>query len=250
MESTYTRLDAHDRQVIEEMINEGMALRAIADVVGKDPTSISREVKRNRIERGAVSKSKFMRNPCAHARACKVTGLCKARGCRKHCSGCERVFCHDRCKAFAPWACKRLARWPFVCNRCPMYATCPQARFVYDAFRAHRIAGSRASLCRRGIRIGAAELERVDALASPLLKRGQSPYHIWNNHRDELDMGLASFYSLINAGVLSAGRMHLARAVRFRRRRRQRDVRDRRDFSTRTYDDYVAVMGVDADGRA
>lgn len=250
MESTYTRLDAHDRQIIEEMINDGMSLQVIADAIGKAPTSISREVKRNRIERGVVSRSKFTRNPCAHAKTCTVVNLCTSKRCRKYCSKCEQVFCHDRCKTFVAWTCKRLNRWPFVCNRCLKYATCPQTRFVYDASRAHRISGSRASLCRQGIRIDVVELERIDALVSPLLKRGQSPYHIWNNHRDELNMGLTSFYSLVNAGLLSAGRMHLARAVRFRQRRKQQGIRDKRDFSTRTYDDYVAVMEVNTDERA
>lgn len=247
MESTYTRFDARERQIIEEMINEGACLQDIACAINKSPTSVSREVKRNRVTRKTVSKSKFMKNPCMYAKTCTISGLCRARGCKKLCAKCERVFCHDRCDKFSPWTCKRIARWPFVCNRCLQLSTCPEARFTYDGVRAQRIASSRASLSRKGLRIDVVRLENIDALVCPLLKRGQSPYHIWNNHRDELGMSLASLYALINAGLLSAGRMHLARAVRFKRRHKSESVRDKRDFTARTYADYRVVMEVTAD---
>ena len=247
MESAYTRFDARERQIIEEMINDGAPLQDIAGAINKNPTSVSREVKRNRIERKHQSTSRFMRNPCAHAKTCTVTRLCRAQGCKKLCSKCDRVFCHTRCRSFSPWVCKRIVRWPFVCNRCPRFSTCPEKRFTYDGARAHRIATSRASLSRQGLRIDVVQLERIDALVCPLLKRGQSPYHIWNNHRDELNMSLTSFYALINSGLLEVGRMHLVRAVRFKRRRKEQGIRDKRDFATRTYADYQAIMEVIAD---
>lgn len=241
-QTTYRRLTSYERTTIEEMINEGARLLAIAQKVGKDPTTISREVKRNRFELHRVSTSKFMRNPCAHRESCKKTNLCRARGCTRLCAKCERVFCHERCRDFTAWECSRTRRWPFVCNRCPQLSGCPERRWSYDGRRASRIACSRAELSRRGLGIDAVELERIDSIASPLLKLGQSPYHIWTNHKQELGMCLATFYAYINAGILSAGRMHLARAVRTRRRKQRREICDKRDFTNRTYADYLAVM--------
>lgn len=250
MESTtcsYMRLTSYERVRIEEMINEGARLSDIASTLGKSPTSISREVRRNRIELRRVSTTKFMRNPCAHRETCKKTNLCRARGCTKPCSKCERIFCHERCTGFLAWECARTRRWPFVCNRCAQRSTCPERRWVYEGTRAQRIASSRASLSRQGLGIDARDIERIDGIVSPLLLRGQSPYHIWNNHRDELGVCLSTLYAYINAGILSAGRMSLTRAVRTRRRKQAREIRDKRDFTMRTYADYLVVMGVTDD---
>lgn len=247
-ETTYSRFSPCERALIEEMVNEGARLSDIARKVGKDPTSVSREVRRNRVELRRVSTSKFMRNPCAHREACRKTGLCRARGCTRPCAKCERVICHERCADFLAWECARTRRWPFVCNRCPQLSTCPERRWSYDGARAARIASSRASLSRQGLGIDVAELERIDALVSPLIRRGQSPYHIWVNHKDELGVCLSTLYAYVNAGILSVGRMNLARAVRTRRRREQGTIRDTRDFTMRTYADYLAVMEVACDG--
>jgi IS30 family transposase len=240
--SAYMRFTSCERARIEEMINEGARLSDIAFALGKNPTSVSREVKRNRVELRRVSTSKFMRNPCAHRETCTKTNLCRARGCTKPCSRCERVFCHERCADFSAWECARTRRWPFVCNRCAQRSTCPERRWVYEGARAQRIASSRASLSRQGLGIDAAEVERIDEIVSPLLSRGQSPYHIWNNHRDELGVCLSTLYAYINAGILSVGRMSLTRAVRTRRRKENREIRDKRDFAMRTYADYLVVM--------
>lgn len=243
MEGTYERITSSDRARIEEMINECKSLAEIARELGRDATSVSREVRRNRVERGKVSKSKFMRNPCAKRESCAKRNLCRAKGCTRPCSKCERVFCHDRCPDFVPWECDRLKRWPHVCNRCRELSTCPELRFVYDGARAHRIASSRASLSRRGLGVGVADLERIDGIVSPLLEKGQSPYHIWVNHRFELEVCLSTLYAYVNAGILSAGRMRLARAVGFRKRRKEgKAIRDKRDFGGRTYSDYVRAM--------
>lgn len=242
MESNYVRLTANERVKIEEMINEGVALQEIADTLNKNTTSISREVSRNRIKLRLVSKSKFMRNPCEKRSTCQKKHLCKRTRCNKICSKCEFIFCHEKCDEFVLWHCERLSRWPHVCNRCKWYSTCPEQRYAYHGLRAQRIAASRASLARKYLAIDAVEVERIDTLISPLLKRGQAPYHIWNNHRDELGFCLATFYAYINAGIFSQGRMGLVRAVKFKARKEHRETKDKRNFTGRTYADYLVWM--------
>lgn len=90
-----------------------------------------------------------------------------------------------------------------------------------------------------------AEIERIDALISPLLKKGQAPYHIWKNHYEDLGFCLATFYTYINAGLFSSGRMDLVRAVRMRsRNKKDYVIKDKRDFTGRTYLDYLIGMEV------
>jgi IS30 family transposase len=248
MEGRYSKITSNERVRIEEMINEGCPLTEIARLLGKDATSISREVKRNRVQLAMVSTSKFMRNPCAKRESCKKTGLCKLKWCKRRCARCEYVFCHDRCDGFVKWHCGRLSRWPHVCNRCKWYSTCPDQRFSYNARRADKIALGRASLSRKGLAIGATEAKRIEGLITPLLLKGQSPYHIWNNHRHELGISLATFYTYINAGLFGAKRMHLVRALNFRPRKKSHAMRDRRDFKGRTFVDYLIGMEAGHEG--
>lgn len=242
MESMYTRISSAERVRIEEMINEGASLVEIAEALGKSPTSISREVKRNRVDLCRVSLSRFLRNPCAKRESCTKKRLCAAKGCNKLCSKCSTAFCHTRCGEFEAWVCKRTGRWPYVCNRCRQLSSCPEQRYSYDGVRANRIAKSRASLARKGLSFDAKGIECIDALVSPLLKKGQSPYHIWNNHRDELGMSLTTFYAYINAGLFEAGRMDLSRAVNFKTRKKRRKACPASLFEGRTYDDYLSMM--------
>ena len=241
MESAYNRFTLAERTQIEEMLNKGATLSEIAESLRKTATSISREVARNRVPLRIVSKSKFMRNPCRKREVCQKKNLCKRTRCKRRCSSCEFVFCHEKCDEFVLWHCERLTRWPHICNRCKWYATCPEQRYSYQGIRAHRIAQSRATLCRRGIYVDLVELEHIDALVSPLLKKGQSPFHIWNNHRYELGFCLTTFYAYINAGLFSAGRMSLARAVNFKSRKQHYVIKDKRDFTGRTYHDFLVV---------
>ncbi len=244
MESKYEKITARDRQRIEELVGEGASCKAIAEELGKDSTSISREVKRNRIDKPAVSKSKFRRNPCAKRESCTKRGLCSRRGCKRLCAKCEALFCHDRCRDFLPWSCERVGRWPYVCNRCRHYATCPQQRFVYLAKRAQGISEFRASTSRKGIHADLAQLENAHEIVLPLLERGQSPYHIWVHHRCELGFSLTTFYAYVNAGLFGSSRMRLPRAVRFKTRKKKSALKDKRDFTGRTFDDYL--MGMEA----
>jgi IS30 family transposase len=247
MENSYSRITSSERSKIEEMINEGLTLQQIAENLAKAPTSISREVKRNKVKLSRVSKSKFMRNPCEKRAVCKKTNLCNVRWCKRLCAKCEHVFCHDRCDEFVAWLCYRALRWPYVCNRCKWYSTCPCERFAYIGKRADKINDLRASVSRKGLDIDASEIARVDKIISPLLDLGQSPYHIWQNHKGELGFCLSSFYTYINSGLFSKTRMHLLRSVNFRVRKKKKGAKDKRDFTDRTYLDYLMCKGASHD---
>ena len=242
MESKHEKIDPQDRQRIEELLNEGAPCKVIAECLGKNPTSISREVKRNRVDKPAVSKSKFMRNPCDKRVACTKRGLCARRGCKRLCAKCEVIFCHDRCEEFFAWSCTKTKRWPFVCNRCILYTTCPQQRFAYLAKRAQRISEVRASAARVGIHADLSQLACAHEIILPLLERGQSPYHIWIHHRGELGFSLATLYAYVNAGLFGSARMRLPRAVKFKIRKSNTALKDKRDFAGRTFDDYLIGM--------
>jgi len=225
------------------MLNERMSLAQIALMLARHPTTITREILRNRKECLPVAKTRFRRNPCAKAKGCKVTGLCRWKNCKKLCSRCSQLFCNSRCEDFCAWHCLEVGSWPYVCNRCEMLSTCPEQRYLYDAAHAQKAADVRASAARCGIDADAQRLAALDDLITPLVLKGQSIYHIWNNHRDEIRLSPATLYHYFDLGLFTATRAHLPRAVHFRPRKKKKDRgADTRDIGERTYKDYLDYL--------
>ncbi len=237
------RFTSADRIRLEELINEQMPLAYIAKELEKHPTSISREVKRNRTLLEEVKRSKFRRNPCEHALLCTIQGVCNKKGCIRRCVSCEYTFCDLVCTSFTFSHCKQTLSWPFVCNRCRVRSTCPHQRYYYQGKKAQEINDMRASASRRGIDQDATSLAQLDEIITPLIMKGQSPFHIWVYHRYELNISLATFYSYLNQGLFKAGRMHLPRAIRFRpRKKANKERRQKPDKLGRTYDNYLSYL--------
>lgn len=239
------RFSAPERSKLEKMINEREPLTLIAETLGKHPTSVAREVKRNRSKCSPIKFSKFTRIRCAKAKdnGCKLRGICGSQKCKRLCVHCTYIVCAGRCSAYVERICTDTASWPYVCNRCKEFSTCPEQRYIYEGSRAQRIASLRASLSRRGIDLDATELSRLDDLITPLVLKGQSLFHVWNNHRDEIGLSLATLYRYLNLGLFSAKRINLPRAVHFRPRTESKDtIQKREEIGRRTYRDYLGYL--------
>ena len=237
------RITAADRATIEEMINERASLKNIADTIGAHPTTITRELLRNRTELLPVKKSKFRRNPCKDTHACKVRHLCGWKGCNKPCAQCLNFFCHEKCAEFKPWSCTDIQSWPYVCNRCKLFTTCPFERYSYQAKTAQTAHDLRASVSRRGIDVTPGELARLDSIVTPLVLQGQSLWHIWVTHRYEIDVCPSTLYTYLDAGLFTAKRIHLPRAVHFKPRKKGGQKKgERQNIKERSYADYTALF--------
>jgi len=64
-----------DLLIIEYGLDQNYALREIADKLKKDPTTISKEIKRNRFLRVSKAKENDI-HPCQNRRSCSKTNLC------------------------------------------------------------------------------------------------------------------------------------------------------------------------------
>jgi len=80
MRRPFYHLTKEDREVIYEGIIESISLSDIAFTLGKSPTSISREVKRNRSHE--IRGTFWDNNICLHRKECTRTKLCKPH-CKK-----------------------------------------------------------------------------------------------------------------------------------------------------------------------
>ena len=191
-----------NRVTIEKGLDTGTSLRKIADSIGKDPSTVSKEIKKHRT---LYAHNTFNEpsNKCALFRNCRIKQLCigSMPSCKKMCYTCSR--CNRICPDFVPrsYHCERLDKAPFVCNGCSQKNRCRMDKYYYKATTAFRQYKTILVESRTGINISEADLKVLDELVAPLILQGQSPYTILNNH-PEIGLSEKTLYNYIEQGVL------------------------------------------------
>ena len=106
------------RNHIEDGLNEGMSFSEIARLLDVQPSTISREVRRNRSTADDLPhKLHANKNLCKKKDKCKVRALCPG-GCLMLCSECRMALCNRVCPDYEPKQCVKTQRAPYVCNGC------------------------------------------------------------------------------------------------------------------------------------
>lgn len=214
------QLTLRERKEIEEGLGRSDPFRAIARLIGRSPSTVSREVRENRHARAF----KGRRSACRDRNWCKRVGVC-AECVREgaFCAGCDARDCRDRCGAYAEQvACDVLVRAPWVCNGCRKnrYGCNRANRFVYDAQVAQSASDGRRSDSRRGIDM---EPERAEAALARIkdgLSRGLSPYEISVLYEDVVGVHRSTIYRWVDAGYGGLTNLELERKVGFKPRKK------------------------------
>lgn len=239
-------LSLSDRIIIEAGLRERRSFSAIAAELGKDPTTISKEV-RAHIKLNQAGGY----NPCMIRKDCKHYGdLCHP--CKftygKPCHSCYLTKCFDVCQNFQPAQCSKLDKPPYVCNGCQQRQTCKLERHLYEAKFAQKEYEAIRSESRQGFAVTPAELERIDQIISPLIKKGQSIHQICVNNADEIMLDERTIYNYVDAGLLSVGNIDLPRKVRYKVRKKKPPVRvDKQCHLGRTYEDFLEYTAANPD---
>ena len=198
-----------NRVTIEKGLDTGASLRKIAESIGKDPSTVSKEIKKRRT---LYAHNTFNEpsNKCALFRNCRIKQLCieSMPSCKKMCYTCSR--CNRICPDFVPrsYHCERLDKAPFVCNGCSQKNRCRMDKYYYKATTAFRQYKTILVESRTGINISEADLKVLDEMVTPLVLQGQSPYTILNNH-PEIGLSEKTLYNYIEQGVLSVKNIDL-----------------------------------------
>lgn len=235
-----------ERATIEVRIRERASFTEIGRELGKDPSTISKEV---RLHSQTVRKDSF--NPCSKRSTCDEYGTacskCKLQY-SKSCKRCPRVKCYEPCKQFEVLVCNKLKKPPYVCNGCIQRQSCKLEKHIYSAKSAQKNYETTRSESRQGIAITPEELKRVDAIVSPLVKLGQSIHMICVNNADDIMLDEKTIYNYIDAGLLSVDNVDLPRKVRYRTRSHKKPVRvDKQCHVGRTYEDFEAYLAANPD---
>lgn len=220
-----SHLDYDDRCAIEEGIAEGKSASRIAARIGVSPSTVTREVKANRIAREKKSKKVRPARKCGRYEDCRrkrdACPQCAQEGRRSACRLCQLAVCCDTCPDFEPRECHLLERWPYVCAcKSGERARCDLPKYRYDAKAAQARSDERRSSSRAGISITQEQLEALVAHVVPLMRQGLSPEAIWMAAEDEMPVGVRTFYSWMEDGTVDIPAILLPRKVRCRPRKK------------------------------
>ena len=172
----HKHLTLSDRNDIQLGLERGETFKAIGQLILKDPTTVSKEVKRNRQVREST--------------------------------------CHNL-------PCPLLDKAPFVCNGCPKRRqNCGFKKIFYLAKQAQKQYEQTLVEAREGTPLNSKTFWDMDKVISDGVKKGQHIYHILKTHN--LDVSSSTVYRHIRKGYLSIAPIDLARAVKFKERRKSK----------------------------
>ena len=243
-------LTLSDRTYIEQELAQGSTFKSIADTLHKDPTTISKEVRKHAKE---IHPYYYWHDcfKCVHYNDCDIHGRdigmhCDRKQCRDLCRHCRNTHPTMYCGYFLPFTCSQPDEPPYVCNACTKQKKCPLEHRVYSAAAAQKQYESLLSKSRQGINMTSEELDSLNGLISPLIMKGQPLSHIFAVHADEIPVCRRTLYNYLDQRVFQARNIDLPRRVRYKKRKkattpRTKDIRQVYR-NKRTYKDFERFM--------
>ena len=200
----HKHLTLSDRNDIQLGLERGETFKAIGQSILKDPTTVSKEVKRNRQVREST--------------------------------------CHNL-------PCPLLDKAPFVCNGCPKRRqNCGYKKIFYLAKQAQKQYEQTLVEAREGTPLNSKTFWDMDKVISDGVKKGQHIYHILKTHN--LDVSSSTVYRHIRKGYLSISPIDLARAVKFKERRKSKlpsiPKEAKKGRSYEDFQNYLALKQLDS----
>ena len=177
--NSFTHLTFGDRLIINTGIERGASKTSIAITIGKDNSTVGKEIKLHRVVKHKCS----MPLECSRYRKCAYGRQCTTD-----------------CPDYEPFKCNRRDRSPGACNGCPNWSRCRFDKIVYDPHLAQKAYQETLVDARQGVNLTYQEAKEMAQIVTPLLKQGQSPYMIVSNH-PELGICEKTLYNYIESGV-------------------------------------------------
>jgi len=237
----FKHFSLEERITIQNELNSRKSFKAIAEELGKVPSSISREVRRHIEQKESGGYGRHF-NDCAKRFSCTLENVCQgAFPCsRKLCRNCKK--CKGLCSEYLKETCPRLSKAPYVCNGCEERVKCTLEKSIYKAVTAEEAAALLLRESRSGIALDEEEVRRIDDIVTPLIQQGQSIHHICQSNKDSVMCSERTIYNYVNDRVLTVKNIDLPRKVRYRPRKKAktRFKVDKACTAGRSYKDFHA----------
>ena len=215
-------LTLEQREQIQIGLENGLSKREIAKSIGKDPSTVGKEIKNRRKLKP--------RNTFNHKSICKHLKECKK--------------CFQECERYEETTCVRRDRAVGVCNLCPNINKCHLDKYFYRAKQAHEAYLYTLRDSREGVNLTTNEMDRIAKIIKPLLKKGQSVYQILNNH-PEINIVPKTLYSYIEGDIFKEygiDRFSLRRQVSMKPRKKIKARKEPANYENHKYEDYLKFI--------
>lgn len=212
--ANYSHLCKEQRNTIEYLLNKGYDFTYIGNSINVDRTTISKEIRRNRI----IKSTLYLSNSE---------------------SGIDRAI----------KGCKSLSKPPYCCNHCKNKNSCSKLHLYYNAKEAQKQYENNLIKAREGIDITPEEVDIINKNIVPLIKdKKQSVNQIYINHLDILPLSKTTFYKYVNDNVILLSNLDLPRKVKYKKRKKNKSKQNKRDINLligRRFEDYAARTEVE-----
>lgn len=213
-------LTLSNRTYIEQELSQNSSFSSIAKALHKDPSTISKEVRKHR-QLVPVSFHRLLRcKSCQNRKTCMERHVCGDERCKYVCQLCHRVNPTRYCTHYLPWFCTKPDKPPYVCNACPDFDACILEKYRYSAAKAQAKYEKTLSSSREGINMTTEELLALNDLVSPLIMKGQPLSHIFAVHAMEIPVCRRTLYNYLDQRVFQARNLDLPRRVRYKKRKK------------------------------
>ena len=226
--NAFTHLTLEERRIILTGVTNGSTKTAIAQTIGKDKSTVGKEIKLHR----ALTHKCGMPLECSNYRKCAFGRQCTTD-----------------CPEYIPFHCTRRDRSPGACNGCSNWSHCRFNKYQYCPEDAQTDYRNTLVDSRQGVNLTVQEAKDMAAIVGPLLKQGQSPYQIVTNH-PELGISEKTLYNYIEGDVFHeiAGitvmdlRRQVSRKISKKKANEYKKRENRKYLRGRTYKDYKQYM--------
>ncbi|MEL7654875.1 MAG: IS30 family transposase [Bacillota bacterium] len=237
-------LTEEERAFIAESLQAGITFKGIGKLLIKDPTTIAKEIKSNRVFQSASPFNTRIVNLCILRKGCQEAFICPPEDQGKHCSyGCVMCRnCNELCRKFEKEVCASLNKAPYVCNGCRKKTGCRLEKYYYRPVTAQRRYEERLSSSRQGVNLSEEDWIALDNYVTPLIRRGQPLSHIYRTAGGSMPCSKSTLYRYVSSGILSVKNLDLRRVVRYRKRKKKPFPRNHSYRKGRTYLEFKALL--------
>ena len=195
-----------DRHIIEFSLNANLLCKDIASQINKNDRTVSKEIRLRRIHK---DNSLFFLDPSSK-----------------------------------PSTCKKLDRFPFVCNGCSLKKSCRvNLKYYYQADYAHQHYLNLLKNSRSGLDISLQDKLLVDKLLYDGIKNGQSIHHIAKTHKSDIRYSERSLYRLVDKNLTTIQSIDMLRKAKLKPRKHYVQKEDNLAVRVgRKYDDFIRFI--------
>lgn len=219
----------------------------LANEVHFDVSGIIKHIKKYRI-----LKETEVTNKCGVKYSCTKTNICtscyraNAFNPSPKCLSCK-ANCNNVCNEYTPIPdCKRIKKFPYVCNGCEKYLHCHLNHYLYDAENVWNEVRKNRVEPRKGWHLSNEDFIAISNLLKPLIKDlHQSLPQIYLTHKEQIGVSYPTLLKYIDLGLIPGIKnIDLTKRVVYPKKykKRKSEPTNAAFLKNRTYDDFVTYI--------